>query len=208
MAICALVPDKSHQEEILLSIQHNQFVRKKGDWVERHVKDKVLNISDRLFIFSLIEMIFFCGSFAIFFWLKSRGKLQALTFSNDFIARDESQHVKFGIALRRHYSAMTIDPVDYVRQAVELETLFWNHALELPLPGMNKILMAQYVQYTANKFLELNDLEPLFSVENPFPFAETSSLESKSNFFERKVSEYRNAALCREDLVFTTTEDF
>ncbi|XP_055339276.1 uncharacterized protein LOC129588885 [Paramacrobiotus metropolitanus] len=150
----------------------------------------------------------------VVFWFKNRGILPGLTFSNELIARDESQHVEFACWLYGQLNNKLSTEAVYaiVEEAVEIESRFWDDAFAHPLRGLNAVLMKNYVRFVADVLLKMLGLEPLFNTPNPLPYMENISLEGKSNFFERRVSEYKRAHVGkhqeRQQLAFSTNEEF
>lgn len=152
----------------------------------------------RLLAFIIVEGIFFSGSFCAIYYMNSRGLLPGLSLSNQFIARDESLHTEFGIALYHNLN----DKVDQktvhniFREAVDIEKEFIIESLPCNLLGMNSVLMSKYIEYVSDRWLKMLDYDPIYNTENPFSFMELISLNGKSNFFEKKVgSEYQRAGV-------------
>jgi len=179
---------------LIFSIETVPSIKSKADWALRYFDREAQPFALRLIAFAVVEAVFFCGSFCAIFWLKARhpGKLHALTFSNSLIARDESLHADFAVALfKRLRFRPTEEAVhELVREATMLETEFAVEALEVSLIGMSAESMTQWIQYVADRLLRQLGYNPLYNTTNPFPFMEKQSLRSTVNFFEAKVSEY------------------
>jgi ribonucleoside-diphosphate reductase beta chain len=171
------------------------------------------NFLERLIAFAAVEGIFFSGSFCSIFWLKKRGLMPGLTFSNELISRDEGLHRDFACLLYTKYIQNKLDPqviYDIIRDAVEIEKEFVTDALPVRLIGMNADLMCQYIEYVADHLLQTLNLNKIYNVTNPFDFMELISMEGKTNFFEKRVAEYKKAGVgsVREKQTFSTDEDF
>ena len=191
LLIDAYVKDKDEQDHLFRAIDTIPCIRKKADWALKWI-DSQSSFATRLVAFAAVEGIFFSGAFCAIYWLKKRGLMPALTFSNELISRDEGLHTLFAVAL---YHTLT-DKLDsttiqtLIREAVEIEEEFIVDALPCSLIGMNSKLMRQYIQFVADRLLVQLGSEKIYKVTNPFDFMELISLEGKTNFFEKKVSEY------------------
>lgn len=185
-------PDK--QRCLIDAIRSVPSIKAKADWAMRYFDTEKQPFALRLIAFSVVEAVFFCGSFCAIFWVKWRhpGKLHALTFSNSLIARDESLHADFAVALfhRLVNRPTQADVHALVGEATMLETQFAVDALGVSLIGMSAESMTQWIQYVADRLLKQLGYDALYNAENPFPFMEKQSLRSTVNFFEAKVSEY------------------
>ena len=186
---------------------------KKAKWAMKWIGSK-RSFAERAVAFAAIEGIFFSGSFCAIYWLKKRGLMPGLCTSNEFISRDEGLHCEFACLLHEllqdENKASQEVITSIIKEAVEIETEFISEALPVSLIGMNSDLMTQYIQFVADHWLAQLGCDPVYSVENPFDWMELISLEGKSNFFERRVSEYqRPGALAdREQQKFTLDADF
>uniref|UniRef100_A0A6C0JZT3 Uncharacterized protein n=1 Tax=viral metagenome TaxID=1070528 RepID=A0A6C0JZT3_9ZZZZ len=185
------VKDKSEQTKYLEAIDTIPCIRKKALWAKQWIESSE-GYATRLVAFACVEGIFFSGSFCAIYWLKKRGLLPGLTFSNELISRDESLHTEFAVAV---YSKLQNKlPKDVVKQiiqdAVSIETEFICEALPCALIGMNASDMSQYIQFVADRLAIQLGIGKLYNVSNPFDFMDLISLEGKTNFFEKKVSEY------------------
>ena len=157
--------------------------------------DEISNFPLRLIAFAAVEGIFFSGSFCAIFWLKKRGLLPGLTYSNELISRDEGLHTEFAVLL---YSMIQDKPessvvTGIIKDAVEIEKEFITESLPCSLIGMNKELMKQYIEFVADRLLRQLGQKKIYNTKNPFDFMELISIEGKTNFFEKRVSEYSKA---------------
>merc|ERR1719309_1907481 len=163
------------------------------------------SFAERLVAYASVEGIFFSGSFAAIFWLKKRGLMPGLTFSNELISRDEGLHTDFACLMFHHLKNKPT-----VKEAVEIEIEFLTEALPVKLIGMNHELMSQYIRYVADRLLTELGCQKEYRVENPFDFMENISLDGKTNFFEKRVGDYQKAGVMasREEQKFTLDADF
>ena len=204
LLIDTYVKDKTEQNHLFQAIDTIPCIRKKADWALKWI-DSQSSFATRLVAFAAVEGIFFSGAFCAIYWLKKRGLMPALTFSNELISRDEGLHTLFAVALY-HTLSEKLEPgviQNLIREAVEIEEEFITEALPCSLIGMNSKMMRQYIQFVADRLLVQLGTEKIYKVTNPFDFMELISLEGKTNFFEKKVSEYsrptENAANIRFD---------
>lgn len=172
-------------------------IRKKADWALRWISDKNSTFAQRLVAFAAVEGIFFSGSFASIFWLKKRGLMPGLTFSNELISRDEGMHTDFACLLISHLkhrpSKKAIE--DIIVEAVQIEQEFLTEALPCALLGMNATLMKQYIEFVADRLLLSLGNTKYYNATNPFDFMENISLAGKTNFFEKRVGDYQKAGV-------------
>ena len=172
-------------------------IRKKADWAIRWIQDKKSTFAQRLVAFAAVEGIFFSGSFASIFWLKKRGLMPGLTFSNELISRDEGLHTDFACLLLSHLrhrpSQAAIEAI--IVEAVAIEQEFLVDALPCALLGMNANLMRQYIEFVADRLLLALGNPKHYHVTNPFDFMESISLAGKTNFFEKRVGDYQKAGV-------------
>jgi len=193
------VRDEGKKEKLRDAISINPAVMKKANWAMKWMtKDEQypLDFARRLLAFAIVEGVFFSGSFCAIFWLKSRGLMvNALGHSNELIARDESLHCRFAIALYSHLSSKLSESEAHkiFQEAVEIEQEFITESLPCRLIGMNNVLMIQYIKFIADYWCIQFGYKKIFFSENPFNFMDMNSLDGKTNFFEKKVSEYRKA---------------
>lgn len=172
-------------------------IKKKADWAVRWIQDKNSTFAQRLVAFAAIEGIFFSGSFASIFWLKKRGLMAGLTFSNELISRDEGMHTDFACLLFSHLNNRPSKQAvqDVITEAVEIEQEFLTDALPCALLGMNANLMKQYIEFVADRLLLSLGNEKYYKSANPFDFMENISLAGKTNFFEKRVGDYQKAGV-------------
>ena len=191
LLIDTYVKDKQEQDHLFRAIETIPCIRKKADWALKWI-DSQEDFAKRLVAFAAVEGIFFSGAFCAIFWLKKRGLMPGLAFSNELISRDEGLHTLFAIAL--YHTLPQALPAETIRtiitEAVALEQEFITEALPCSLIGMNAKLMKQYIAFVADRLLVQLGVEKVYKVANPFDFMELISLEGKTNFFEKKVSEY------------------
>lgn len=198
---------------ILISIV--PCIRKKADWAMKWIEDKNSTFGDRLVAFAAVEGIFFSGSFAAIFWLKKRGLMPGLTFSNELISRDEGLHCDFAcmlVSLLQHTRPTPSRILEIVVEAVAIEQEFLTDALPVDLIGMNKGMMKTYIEFVADRLLVELGCPKHWQVSNPFDFMDMISLQGKTNFFEKKVGEYQKTGVMgsrsASAKVFSVDEDF
>jgi ribonucleoside-diphosphate reductase subunit M2 len=201
-------PDDKHT--LFNSLSNFPCIKKKADWAIKWIHDKRSSFAVRLLAFACIEGIFFSGSFCSIYWLKKRGLMPGLTFSNELIARDEALHTEFAVLL---FSKLNKKPKkekvnEIVREAVEIEKEFICDALPCRLIGMNSNLMTQYIEFVADRLLVQLGYDKIFNSNNPFDWMELISLEGKTSFFEKKVSDYALANKKNDGNVFDLDECF
>ncbi|TFK87212.1 putative ribonucleoside-diphosphate reductase small chain B [Polyporus arcularius HHB13444] len=194
--LLTLVNDSDEQRRLFTAASAVPTIKAKADWCFRWIEDREQPFATRIIAFAAVEGIFFSSSFAAIFWLKSRGLMPGLCHSNELISRDEGLHTDFACLLHRHlHQKANVSTVrTIIRQAVELEQAFFTEALPLRLPGMNSDLMGTYIEFIADRLLLSLGFAPIFEKNNPFPFISTIALDGRTNFFERRVSEYRLAS--------------
>ena len=189
------ISSPSEKDRLFNALDNFACIRKKADWALKWIEDEKSNFATRLVAFACVEGIFFSGAFCSIFWMKKRGKLPGLTFSNELISRDEALHTEFAILL---YSKLQnkLDPEplkNIIEDAVEIEKEFICEALPCNLIGMNSKLMQQYIEFVADRLALQLGIDKIFNTSNPFDFMELISIEGKTNFFERRVGEYAMA---------------
>ena len=172
-------------------------IRKKADWALRWITDEESTFAQRLVAFAAVEGIFFSGAFSSIFWLKKRGLMPGLTFSNELISRDEGLHTDFACLLFSHLKNRPSKQIiqDIIVDAVKIEQEFLTEALPCALLGMNSTLMKQYIEFVADRLLVALGNEKVYRSTNPFDFMENISLGGKTNFFEKRVGEYQKAGV-------------
>lgn len=187
-----------HEADFLFNaIENIPCIKKKAEWAIRWISDDEALFAERLVAFAAVEGIFFSGSFASIFWLKKRGLMPGLTFSNELICRDEGLHTDFACLLFSHLQNRP-DPIIVERiitEAVDIEKEYFTDALPVSLLGMNSKLMCQYVEFVADRLLLALGNKKVYNVTNPFDFMENISLAGKTNFFEKRVSDYQKAGV-------------
>lgn len=204
------IREKEEKHKFFNAIEHYPCIKKKSVWAQRWIHDTRSNFATRLVAFACVEGIFFSGAFCSIYWLKKRGLMPGLTFSNELISRDEALHCEFAVLL---YSKLVnklseAEIHQIIKEAVEIETEFICEALPCRLIGMNSILMGQYIQFVADRLCLQLGYDKIYGVTNPFEFMVLISIESKSNFFEKTVSEYALANKCDSENAFNFIEDF
>jgi ribonucleoside-diphosphate reductase subunit M2 len=203
------IKEKEEKNRLFNAIEYFPCIKKKSDWAQKWIHDNRSSFATRLVAFACVEGIFFSGAFCSIFWLKKRGLMPGLTFSNELISRDEALHCEFAILL---YSKL-VKKMDksriheLIKEAVEIETEFICQALPCRLIGMNSEMMTQYIQFVADRLCVQLGYKKIYNVSNPFDWMELISLEGKTNFFERKVGEYALANKKSED-AFVFNDDF
>ena len=169
LIIDAVVKDSAEKEKMLMAINTNEAVKLKASWVEKYCRNEELTFAQRLIAFVCVEMIFFCGSFAVLFYLKKRNLMHGTTFSNELIARDESLHVRFGCTLHKMLLKQATD--DFIRETIEsavaVEKDFWKAAFPAAILGINCRSMSLYIEYIADQLLLMLNLTKVF--ETPCP---------------------------------------
>ncbi len=193
------VKDREEKHKLFTALENFPCIKKKGDWALKWIQDKRANFATRLIAFACVEGIFFSGAFCAIFWLKKRGLMPGLTFSNELISRDEALHTEFAILLYNQLNKKNRkDKVhEIVKEAVSIEKEFIIECLPCKLIGMNSTLMSQYIEFVADRLLVQLGYEKVYNVSNPFDFMELISIEGKTNFFEKRVGEY---ALATKDI--------
>lgn len=187
-------------------------VSQKGQWALRWISKG--SFAERLVAFAAVEGIFFSGSFCSIFWLKKRGLMPGLSFANELISRDEGLHCDFACLLYSQLSNPLAESTvqSIIQHAVEIEKDFVVDALPVKLIGMNADLMCQYIEFVADRLLVALGCSKIYNSSNPFDFMELISLQGKTNFFERRVSEYQKSGVMsgagKDSYVFSTNEDF
>jgi len=212
LLIDTYIEEKEEKMRLFHAIETIPCVKQKADWAKKWIESKEENFATRLIAFAVVEGIFFSGSFCAIYWLKERGLMPGLTTSNEFIARDEGLHTNFACALYEEivHKVSKEKVHNLVREAVVIEKKFITESLPCHLVGMNDALMAQYIEFVADRLLTQLGYEKLYSTENPFDFMERISLEGKDNFFEKRVSSYAKSGVGKkqEDMTFRIDDDF
>ena len=211
LLIDTLIEDNSEKDYLFNAIENLDCVKRKADWAMRWIENGTF--AERLIAFAAVEGIFFSGSFCSIFWLKKRGLMPGLSFSNELISRDEGMHCDFACMLYNDHiehklSKDTIRKV--IEDAVNIEKDFVSDALPVKLIGMNEKLMCQYIEFVADRLLVSLGNERVYNAENPFPWMDLISLQGKTNFFEKRVGDYQKSGVMadRDKQIFTLDEDF
>jgi ribonucleoside-diphosphate reductase beta chain len=211
LLIDTLIKDPKEKKYLFNAIDTIPCVKKKADWAMRYIDNG--SFAERLVAFAAVEGIFFSGSFCSIFWLKKRGLLPGLAFSNELISRDEGLHCDFACLLYTKHlvnqlSKEALEKI--IVDAVEIEKEFVSDAIPVKLIGMNADMMCQYIEFVADRLLQELGNSKIYNVENPFDFMELISLQGKTNFFEKRVGEYQKSGVMssKEDNVFRLDEDF
>jgi ribonucleotide reductase beta subunit family protein with ferritin-like domain len=189
LMIDKLVEDKAEKDSLFRAIETVPAVKRKAEWALEWMQSSA-PFAQRLVAFACMEGIFFSGSFCSIFWLKKRGVLPGLCFSNELISRDEGLHLEFAVALYHHLADKSAPVADIVRGAVAIEESFITEALPCKLIGMDAEQMKQYIRYVADRLMKQLGHPAIYGAENPFAWMETISLEGKTNFFEKRVGDY------------------
>ncbi|KAJ2662632.1 Ribonucleotide-diphosphate reductase (RNR), small subunit [Coemansia sp. RSA 1200] len=216
LLIDTYIRDPKERDFLFHAIDNIPCIRKKADWALRWIENLDAKFGVRLVAFAAVEGIFFSGSFAAIFWLKKRGLMPGLTFSNELICRDEGLHTDFACVLFQHLqnppSAEIVQQI--VTEAVTIEQEFLSEALPVSLIGMNAKLMCQYIEFVADRLLVALGQPKKYQVSNPFDFMDMISMQGKTNFFEKRVSDYQKAGVMMgtqgnaRETVFELDEDF
>ena len=204
------IKDKEEKYKLFNAIENFPCIKKKSDWAQKWIHDNRSSFATRLVAFACVEGIFFSGAFCSIYWLKKRGLMPGLTFSNELISRDEALHCEFAILL---YSKLLkkIDKArihELIKEAVDIEIEFICDALPCRLIGMNSELMTQYIQFVADRLCVQLGYKKIYNVGNPFDFMELISLEGKTNFFEKRNDSYALANKTVSEDVFILSDDF
>ena len=204
------IKDKEQKHKLFNAIDNFPCIKKKSDWAQKWIHDNRSSFATRLVAFACIEGIFFSGAFCSIFWLKKRGLMPGLTFSNELISRDEALHCEFAILLysklEKKVSKAKIHEI--IKECVEIEIEFICDALPCRLIGMNSDLMGQYIRFVADRLCVQLGYPKIYNVTNCFEFMELISLESKTNFFEKRLGEYALANVAKSETDFDFTDDF
>jgi len=210
------VEDPEEKDRLFKAIEVFPAIKKKADWALKWIESD--SFAERLIAFAAVEGIFFSGAFCSIFWLKKRGLMPGLTFSNELISRDEGMHCDYAVHVHNNHLVNKV-PKQRIREilvdALNIEREFITESLPVRLIGMNADLMTRYLEFVTDRLLVQLEVEKEFNVDNPFDFMEIISIEGKTNFFEKKVAEYQKAGVKRaaSDIAsgikeFGTEEDF
>lgn len=212
LLIDTYIEDKAEKMHLFHAIQTIPCIQKKAEWAHKWMVSKEADFPTRLVAFAVVEGIFFSGSFCAIYWLKERGLMPGLTTSNEFIARDEGLHTDFACGLYeeivRKIPKTTVHNI--IKEAVQIEKEFITESLPCNLVGMNNNLMAQYIEFVADRLSSQLGYGKIYETVNPFDFMERISLEGKDNFFEKRVSTYAKAGVGKtaNEMSFALDADF
>jgi ribonucleotide reductase beta subunit family protein with ferritin-like domain len=210
LLIDTYIKDREEQTKLFRAIDNFSCIKKKADWAIKWIQDNRSSFATRLVAFACVEGIFFSGSFCSIYWLKKRGLMPGLTFSNELISRDEGMHTDFAVLL---FSKLSRKPkkakiFELIKEAVEIEKEFILEALPCKLIGMNSKLMSQYIEFVADRLSQQLGYGKIFNSSNPFDFMEMISLEGKTNFFEKRVGDYSLSSCENKSEAFNFDADF
>lgn len=192
LLIDTYISDKTEKNELFNAIDTIPCVAEKANWAKKWIDNDEVSFATRLVAFACVEGIFFSGSFCSIFWLKKRGLMPGLTFSNELISRDEGMHTDFAILLYSYLeNKLSQNQIEHIiNEAINIEVKFITCSLKCNLIGMNSELMSQYLKFVADRLLSQFGYKKRYNAQNPFDFMELISLEGKTNFFEKRVSDY------------------
>ncbi|WP_431132575.1 ribonucleotide-diphosphate reductase subunit beta [Psychroserpens mesophilus] len=200
LLIDTYVKDEKEKDKLFHAIETFPAIKKKADWALKWIESP--SFAERLIAFAAVEGIFFSGSFCSIFWLKKRGLMPGLTFSNELISRDEGMHCDFAVHLHEHHLINKV-PKDRIKEilvdALNIEREFITESLPVSLIGMNSKLMSQYLEFVTDGLLQDLGCEKVYNTANPFDFMDMISLQGKTNFFEKRVSEYQKAGVLNKE---------
>jgi len=200
LLIDTYVKDDAEKDKLFNAIEVFPAIKKKADWALKWIESD--SFAERLIAFAAVEGIFFSGAFCSIFWLKKRGLMPGLTFSNELISRDEGVHCDFAVHLHNNHLVNKV-PKERIKEiitnALNIEKEFITESLPVSLIGMNAKLMTQYLEFVTDRLLVELQCEKIYNVTNPFDFMDMISLQGKTNFFEKRVSEYQKAGVLNND---------
>ena len=209
LLIDTYIKDASEKDKIFNAVETIPSVARKASWALKWIAEDNANYATRLIAFAVVEGIFFSGSFCAIYWLKKRGLMPGLTFSNELISRDEGMHTDFAIEMFQYEERIPQETVfEIFREATNIEKEFIIDSIPCNLIGMNSELMSQYIEFVADRLLSQLGYDKLFGTKNPFDFMELISLRPKTNFFEKRVGEYKKAKVGKEQEDFEIGDDF
>ena len=206
LLIDTYIKDSAEKDRLFHAIDNFPSIKEKADWALKWIASD--SFDERLIAFAAVEGIFFSGSFCSIFWLKKRGLMPGLSFSNELISRDEGLHCQFATLLHNRYIKDKVSEErikEIICSAVDIERTFITESLPVSLIGMNSKLMEQYIEFTADFWLQALGCQKVYNVENPFDFMDMISLQGKTNFFEKRVAEYQKVS--DKDIDFDNLDD-
>ena len=200
LLIDTYVKDESERDELFNALEVFPAIKKKADWALKWIESD--SFAERLIAFAAVEGIFFSGAFCSIYWLKKRGLMPGLTFSNELISRDEGVHCDFAVHLHNHHLVNKVPKArirEIIVDALNIEREFITESLPVSLIGMNAALMTQYLEFVADRLLVELGCDREYNTSNPFDFMDMISLQGKTNFFEKKVAEYQKSGVMNTD---------
>ena len=212
LLIDTYVKDDAEKDKLFNAIETFPAIKKKADWALKWIESD--SFAERLIAFAGVEGIFFSGAFCSIFWLKKRGLMPGLSFSNELISRDEGVHCDYAVHLHNNHLVNKVPKeriTEILTDALDIEKEFITESLPASLIGMNSKLMTQYLEFVTDRLLVELNCDKVYNVTNPFDFMDMISLQGKTNFFEKRVSEYQKAGVLNNDTKSTEIsfdEDF
>ena len=200
LLIDTYVKDEKEKDTLFKAIENFPAIKKKADWALKWIESP--SFAERLIAFAAVEGIFFSGAFCSIFWLKKRGLMPGLTFSNELISRDEGVHCDFAVHLHNNHLVNKVPKeriTEILVDALNIEREFITESLPVNLIGMNSALMTQYLEFVTDRLLVELQCDKVYNMTNPFDFMDMISLQGKTNFFEKRVSEYQKAGVLNKD---------
>lgn len=200
LLIDTYVKDEKEKDVLFNAIENFPAIQKKAEWALKWIESP--SFAERLIAFAAIEGIFFSGAFCSIFWLKKRGLMPGLTFSNELISRDEGVHCDFAVHLHNNHLEQKVSKeriTEILTNALDIEREFITESLPVSLIGMNANLMAQYLEFVTDRLLTELNCDKVYNTANPFDFMDMISLQGKTNFFEKRVSEYQKAGVLNKE---------
>ena len=210
LLIDTYIKDNEEKIKIFNSIDNMKCVGKKAKWAYKWIENKNVNFATRLIAFAIVEGVFFSGSFCAIYWLKKRGLMPGLTFSNELISKDEGTHCYFACLLYSYIKNKLKPEIiyDIIKEAVEIEKEFITESIPCALIGMNADMMKTYIEFVSDRLLVQLGYEKIWNSSNPFDFMELISLRPKANFFELRVGEYAKSNISENNDNFEINNDF
>ena len=211
LLIDTIVRESEEKNKLFDAVNNFPAIKKKADWATKWIGDRKRSYGSRLVAFACVEGIQFSGAFCAIYWLKKRGiAMNGLTFSNELISRDEALHVEVAVCLfhKLHKKPSIAKIEEIIKEAVEIEKHFICEALPCRLLGMNEKMMSEYIEFVADRLCIQLQIKKIYNTSNPFDFMESISIEGKTNFFEKRVSDYALATKTKTDDDFSMSVDF
>lgn len=204
LLIDSYIKDPTEKDRLFNAVDNYPCIGKKAEWAIKWMESDTASFAKRLVAFACVEGIFFSGAFCSIYWLKKRGLMPGLTYSNELISRDEALHCEFAVLMHAllNTKLTTTEIHEIIREAVAIEKEFICEALPCRLIGMNSTMMSQYIEFVADRLAIQLGTAKIYSSANPFDFMDMISLEGKTNFFERRVGEYNLVNDVKDDAAF------